>query len=197
MTRSLSPEFYSVLIEENLNNFTVMELRDAIIRECKDETNMTLRDHHKRAYRVVLRLLTAGLLEKSKDISEFARYKKTPLFVASVFKQRVAVDLGPKQPKQSKQSKQSKQVECGVPSLPVNDPCIRDELDQLVKTYQVDLLSSIGESEEYLRLHQTYPQLKAKLEPHYLKSRDVSSKILGKIRAIESVLAGMPKDPVS
>ena len=188
MTRSLSPEFYSVLIEGNLNNFTVMELRDAIIRECKDETDMTLRDHHKRAYRVVLRLLTAGLLEKSKDISEFARYKKTPLFVASVFKQRVTGDRGPKQPTQ---------VEHGAHSLPVKDPCIRDELDQLVKTYQVDLLSSIGESEEYLRLHQTYPQLKAKLEPHYLKSRDVSSKILGKIRAIESVLAGMPKDPVS
>ena len=190
MTRSLSPEFYSVLIEGNLNNFTVMELRDAIIRECKDETDMTLRDYHKRAYRVVLRLLTAGLLEKSKDISEFARYKKTPLFVASVFKQRVTVDRGPKQPKQPKQ------VEHGALILPVNDPCIRDELDQLVKTYQVDLLSSIGESEEYLRLHQTYPQLKAKLEPHYLKSRDVSSKILGKIRAIESVLAGMLKDPV-
>jgi hypothetical protein len=190
MTRSLSPEFYSVLIEGNLNNFTVMELRDAIIRECKDETDMTLRDYHKRAYRVVLRLLTAGLLEKSKDISEFARYTKTPLFVASVFKQRVTVDRGPKQPKQPKQ------VEHGAPVLPVNDPCIRDELDQLVKTYQVDLLSSIGESEEYLRLHQTYPQLKAKLEPHYLKSRDVSSKILGKIRAIESVLAGMLKDPV-
>lgn len=190
MTRSLSPEFYSVLIEGNLNNFTVMELRDAIIREYKHETDMNLRDYHKRAYRVVLRLLTAGLLEKSKDISEFARYKKTPLFVASVFKQRVTVDRGPKQPKQPKQ------VEHGAPVLPVNDPCIRDELDQLVKTYQVDLLSSIGESEEYLRLHQTYPQLKAKLEPHYLKSRDVSSKILGKIRAIESVLAGMPKDPV-
>lgn len=194
MTRSLSPEFYSVLIEGNLNNFTVMELRDAIIRECKDETDMTLRDYHKRAYRVVLRLLTAGLLEKSKDISEFARYKKTPLFVASVFKQRVTVYRGPKQPRQPKQPTQ---VEHGAPSLPVKDPCIRDELDQLVKTYQVDLLSSIGESEEYLRLHQTYPQLKAKLEPHYLKSRDVSSKILGKIRAIESVLAGMPKDPVS
>ncbi|MCE2746635.1 MAG: hypothetical protein LW710_12125 [Burkholderiales bacterium] len=190
MTRSLSPEFYSVLIEGNLNNFTVMELRDAIIREYKDETDMTLRDYHKRAYRVVLRLLTAGFLEKSKDISEFARYTKTPLFVASVFKQRVTVDRGPKQPKQPKQ------VEHGAPVLPVNDPCIRDELDQLVKTYQVDLLSSIGESEEYLRLHQTYPQLKAKLEPHYLKSRDVSSKILGKIRAIESVLASMPKDPV-
>lgn len=193
MTRSLSPEFYSVLIEGNLNNFTVMELRDAIIRECKDETDMTLRDHHKRAYRVVLRLLTAGLLEKSKDISEFARYKKTPLFVASVFKQRVTGDRGPKQPKQPKQPTQ---VEHGAHRLPVKDPCIRDELDQLVKTYQVDLLSSIGESEEYLRLHQTYPQLKAKLEPHYLKSRDVSSKILGKIRAIVSVLAGMPKDPV-
>ena len=27
-----------------MNNFTVMELRDAIIRECKDETDMTLRD---------------------------------------------------------------------------------------------------------------------------------------------------------
>lgn len=74
MTRSLSPEFYSVLIEGNLNNFTVMELRDAIIREYKHETDMNLRDYHKRAYRVVLRLLTAGLLEKSKDISEFARY---------------------------------------------------------------------------------------------------------------------------
>jgi len=111
-----------------------------------------------------------------------------------VFKQRVTVERGPKQPRQPNQPTQ---VEHGAPSLPVKDPCIRDELDQLVKTYQVDLLSSIGESEEYLRLHQTYPQLKAKLEPHYLKSRDVSSKILGKIRAIESVLAGMLKDPVS
>ena len=183
MARKLSTEFYSVLIEKNLDHFTVMELRDAICSEM-DQNNDTCdqREQHKRAYRVVLRLLNAGLLKKSKGPAEFARYHKTPLFSASNFQPRLATE----------RTTDFVASRIDTPQKPSDNTGIQETLGELIKGYQVDLLSAIGESEEYMRLHQSFPQLKGSLEPHYLRSRELSSKILGKIRAIESILADLP-----
>jgi hypothetical protein len=61
---------------------------------------------------------------------------------------------------------------------------LKDELAQR----KVELISSIGESEEYQRLFNKFPALPTAIRSQYLESRDRSSKLLGQLRAVENIL---------
>jgi len=63
------------------------------------------------------------------------------------------------------------------------------QLEESIKQYQVDLLSSIGESEEYMRLYVAFPKMKTHLETQYHQARERSSKLLGQIKAIKNILS--------
>ena len=67
------------------------------------------------------------------------------------------------------------------------------QLKERLKQSEVDLLTSIGESEEYMRLYQSFPEMKADLESLYMLARENSSKLLGQVKAIKSVLAHQKK----
>lgn len=178
----LAAEFYAILIEQGLDNFTVMQLRDALMVRLGVDGCAAQREQHRRAYRLVMRLLNARLLEKQKEPAAHARYCKTPLFSKIGFSKKRAqsAELFPL-------------VANTRPGENVNEEIrIKEKLQALVKTYQVDLLASIGESEEYMRLHEHFPELKARLEPRYHLSREKSSKILGHIKAVENILAELP-----
>lgn len=54
---------------------------------------------------------------------------------------------------------------------------------------KVELISSIGEAEEYQRLCNKFPALSKTVKPQFLQSRDRSSKLLGQLRAVENILA--------
>ena len=62
------------------------------------------------------------------------------------------------------------------------------KVEEQLKQYKVDLLASVGESEEYMRLYQTNPEFKTFLENEYHQAREQSSKLLGQIKALETVL---------
>jgi hypothetical protein len=51
------------------------------------------------------------------------------------------------------------------------------------------MMAAIGESEEYIRLLNDYPEMKNILSESYHSSRDNSSKLLGKIKAIKTILS--------
>jgi hypothetical protein len=55
-------------------------------------------------------------------------------------------------------------------------------------SYKQQLLLGIGEADEYKQLCKEYPELKEDLQPKYNNTRDQNTKILGKIKAIESLL---------
>jgi hypothetical protein len=62
------------------------------------------------------------------------------------------------------------------------------DLKKRAKKCHVDLLSSVGESEEYKALFQIYPSLRDALQPRYQDALEASSKLLGQLRAIEAAL---------
>lgn len=64
-----------------------------------------------------------------------------------------------------------------------------EALQEELKKHQVELMASVGEAEEYMRLYQRYPALKDHLKHQYHISRDRSSKLLGQVRAVEAVIA--------
>jgi len=67
---------------------------------------------------------------------------------------------------------------------------LQEELSQR----RVELVASIGEAEEYQRLYNKYPALRDAVKEQYLESRERSTKILGQLRAVESVITkiGLP-----
>lgn len=67
---------------------------------------------------------------------------------------------------------------------------LQEELSQR----RVELVASIGEAEEYQRLYNKYPALRVAVREQYLESRERSTKLLGQLRAVESVITkiGLP-----
>lgn len=67
---------------------------------------------------------------------------------------------------------------------------LQEELSQR----RVELVASIGEAEEYQRLYNKYPALRSAVKEQYLESRERSTKLLGHLRAVESVITkiGLP-----
>jgi hypothetical protein len=55
-------------------------------------------------------------------------------------------------------------------------------------SYKQQLLLNMGEAEEYKKLCVEYPELQVKLQPKYNSIREKNTKILGSIKAIESIL---------
>jgi len=169
-TITLDTDLHSVLGNKAFDNFTVMQLRDEYIKiRDSNENIIKIRQF---VYRQVLRFVRLGLLKKNVAAnSREATYSKTKKFSNTLFKP----------------STFRKKITQASPEPTV----IRDNLiaiQERLKQYQIDLLASVGESEEYMRLYRTNPEFKSFLEFEYLKARDKSSKLLGQIKAVKSVL---------
>ncbi|HDZ38435.1 MAG TPA: hypothetical protein ENH62_09145 [Marinobacter sp.] len=61
---------------------------------------------------------------------------------------------------------------------------LQEELSQR----RVELVASLGEAEEYQRLYNKYPALRGAVKEQYLESRERSTKLLGQLRAVETVI---------
>ncbi|WP_036798619.1 hypothetical protein [Photobacterium marinum] len=170
---------YFILMDDQFDNFTVIEMRDAYLSKFDNHLDTT--EARKIVYRQILRLQRRGLLEKNgANNARDSRYKKTALFYES--------DLQP-HPKDASPVRQINN--CGHIDE-CKDPVIQ-QLKERLKQCEVDLLTSIGESEEYMRLYESFPEMKEHLESQYLQARENSSKLLGQIKAIKIVLTHQKK----
>lgn len=61
-------------------------------------------------------------------------------------------------------------------------------LKEKYNAYKQQLLIGMGEADEYKLLCRQHPYLQEKIQPKYNKIRDANSRLLGKIRVIESLL---------
>lgn len=177
----------SVLKNMDFNEFTIAGLRSLFDTSCAHLDAIPESRVHQRMYRMTQRLMSQGVLvqvSNSKNERE-KTYKKTPLFAETEFLVR-----GCKKMVEEKQTKTMVNLDrrSGSP-----DAGIDEQLKNRIRVYQVDLLTSIGESEEYKRLGYEYPGLKQKLEQSYLDARERSSRLLGQIKALKHVLQQLPQ----
>ena len=63
-------------------------------------------------------------------------------------------------------------------------------LRQRLKSYEIDLLTLMGEAEEYKLLIDSTPQIATNLNDKFIESRNKSTKLVGKIRVLKSVISG-------
>jgi len=175
---ALHPDVHNLLITNNIDNFTVSEIRDALMYSSnafsgKSETRRYI-------YRVVCKLVKLGLLIKhpNKQIKKI-KYTKPELFFTANF--------------MIKQDVQTLEVE--TPKVPllndeaaeINTDFFAELLEQKQK-HEAELAIKLGEVEEFKALMKRYPQKNELFNRFYLETRDYSAQLLGKVNALTKVL---------
>ena len=173
---TVNTQLHAILQDESFNNFHVTQLRDAYVGNSSVTQDPT--EARKYVYRQILRLVKKGLLlKKGTKNSKTVTYQKSELFFKTNFI--------------------AQSITAGTVSKPkatsVDTSIAVQLLEERLKESEVDLLTSIGESEEYMRLYRSFPEMKAHLKSQYLQARENSSKLLGQIKAIKSVIAHQKK----
>jgi hypothetical protein len=65
----------------------------------------------------------------------------------------------------------------------------RQSLQERLNRHKLEMLSAMGETEEYDAICSEIPELRDDVQPLYNQSRDKCSKLLGRVKALESLLA--------
>jgi len=160
-----------IIANKNVDHFSTLEVRTAFLA-LKNDPSINRNDARRFVYSELLKLVKKGWLRKAiskkKEISSFI---KTELFDANAFD--LVADC------QNLMSKNFKAV-------PRSN--IQKELFERLHDYKNELLISLGETDEYKKLYEKFPEFHTNLQPQYDKARDNNSRFLGKIKALENLI---------
>ena len=90
-------------------------------------------------------------------------------------------------PGASEQPPQYRLAASSLPETPAPDALI--VLRQKLQRHRVELLSTIGETEAYDEICTELPTLQSSVQAQYNEAKDRSLKLLGRIRALETLIA--------
>lgn len=168
------------LLQQQLNiPFSNTEIRDAYLAKIPKDQRPGRNQLRKHIYNELLRLESAKIIERHEGSTgrgcKFIYHSKTS-------------GISMKE-KHSPFGAADKQIDSSMDDE--TQRALQEELSQR----KVELIASIGEAEEYQRLYTKYPALRSAVEAQYLLSRERSTKLLGQLRAVESVITkiGSPK----
>ncbi len=180
---SLASPIHQILVKDGLDQFTVRELRDAYLRRLElPATSATEREAYRTVYRQVVTLQRNDFVEKIQGADGATRYQKTLKFHETTF-----VETSSPKPEKVKVTAKNAVV-TAVQSSRIADSALIATLQRTAHQYQVDMLAAIGESEEYQRLAKEHPAIRHLFEANHCVAREKSSKLLGQLRAIETVI---------
>jgi hypothetical protein len=159
-------------LADNFNNFTVLELRSAYLAIVSNP-QLGKVEARKYVYRHILRLESKGLLErKYSEKRDRTFYSKTKQFSPDCFQVS------------------EEHLETSKPPLKKEENLgVKKDLISKINKYRLELLTSIGETEEYKALCSEFPQMADNLQERYNNARDNGSKVLGRIKALESLIS--------
>tara|TARA_R110001599_G_scaffold343413_2_gene565993 strand:+ start:2015 stop:2536 length:522 start_codon:yes stop_codon:yes gene_type:complete len=164
MSQKLNAKIHVLIVENELDNFTLLEIRKAHEKAFDDIPSAS--EVRKFLYRQIYRLVKEGLLVKNGlHNSQNITYSKTPLFMDKF---------------QSTSTAESKNhnVDCSITAI-----------EQKLVSYKVDLSASIAESEEYQQFSKENPHLGSVIYEKLQSSRERSSRLLGQVKAMENIKA--------
>jgi len=170
----------SILKTESFNKFTILELRGAYLAISRDK-DLHKTEARRFVYRHILRLEKNGLLKRiySKKTNK-TTYAKTSKFDTSKFN-AINQLLGD-------------EVKFNLTGTDSTSKDLLQILINKLQGYKVELLTSIGETDEYKSLCLQYPQLKEQLQENYNFARENSQKIIGKVKALEKSIEQHKQD---
>jgi hypothetical protein len=168
---------YSLLITKQMNDFTVSEAKDALLREHAEFTD----DKKTRmfVYRQLSRNIEKGLIKRTDFFDGDTKkvlYSKTEAFGESMI---IPIKRTSKAKKMNNRKAPPKKVET------IN---YKIELKKELAAYEIDLNTALEEANEYNRLATRFPELQAKLKHHQSEAKVKSIKLLGKVHALQNLL---------
>lgn len=160
-----------IVVAPNFDHFSTVEVRSAYLALSEDKT-IDPNDARRFVYTELLKLVNKGWLKKSvskkKEITSFI---KTEMFDSA------AIDVNPERYVEKKKGSARRET-----------PSSGETLTERLNRYKNELLTGLGEAEEYKRLCEQFPKLKSKLQPKYNEVREHNSKLLGSIKAVENLI---------
>ena len=166
-------ELLNVLKDINKISFTVDELTQAYLNHASSRHSVK-KAARQFVYRNMQRLMKSGHMERLNADGRWPRYALTPLFLSSV----------KSTPSESALEKESRLSEL---RSQFKDPI--DGLKERLKVHQAEVLTAMGEMEEYEAICEEMPDLREVAQPRYNESRERCSRLLGRVKALESLLA--------
>jgi hypothetical protein len=168
---NLDSDLFTLLSSSNFDKFTVLELRSAYLA-LSHQVDLNKVEARRFIYRNILRLEKKGFLKRTySKKTDKTFYIKAASFDINNFNV-VSHDLD-----------EEVIIDSNEPKLLPKD--ILQSLINKLQNYKVELLTSIGETDEYKSLCLEYPQLKEQLQESYNFARENSQKIIGKVKALE------------
>ncbi|NVJ67087.1 MAG: hypothetical protein HWE16_11415 [Gammaproteobacteria bacterium] len=161
---SITSPLREVLLQFQNTEFTSSSIIETYANAVGSEKNQQLSNF---VYRQIHRLKKLNLvISQGKNASNKTIYKISERFEEQLF---------------VISSKASHTTE--IPKAPL------EHLSKRLKSYEMELLTFLGEAEEYKLLQESTPQLADYVAVKFLESRSNSTKLIGKIRALKSVIS--------
>ena len=160
-----------IIVAPNFDHFSAVEVRSAYLALNKDKS-VDPNDARRFVYTELLKLVKKGWLKKS-----VSKKKEITSFIKTEMFDPLAIDVNPE-----------KYVEKKKYTELAKTPPIGEALNERLNHYKNELLTGLGEAEEYKRLCEQFPNLKSKLQPRYNEVREQNSKLLGSIKAVENLI---------
>ncbi|MEZ8736484.1 hypothetical protein AB4559_14035 [Vibrio sp. 10N.222.51.C8] len=171
----LIPFLYQILIEDQLDDFSVLELRDRYLALAGSTLDKAAA--RRLVYRHILRLENKQLLCKvSVKGTKKVTYQKTELFSKTTWEL-------------SKNNSTIKVSENHNSSYESKSNSPKTVLQERLEQCESDFLACLHEFETYQGLSSEFPHLKEGLHDVRSKTKIQSSKLVGQIRAIKMALA--------
>jgi len=170
MTVKINPFLYSILVDLEMNDFTVTDARDALLRESNDFFDD--REARKVVHRILPLAIKNGFLHRSEEKAKGEKlilYSKTKLFFETKFTSK-------KKPLNIKKETSERSA------LSIY------ELEKELFECEIDLHTSISEATEYKSLQKRLPELANSLQNKYLAVKEKSSLLLGKSNALKNTI---------
>lgn len=176
----MKPELLHALNEIQGESFTVAELTTHYL-EHPESLHKGKKAARQFIYRNMIRMVQAGLMEKLPDDGGWPKYQLTQLFKTHYSKKpnNVSSTVTKLYPNADRPN-DLKQKALKKPGI-----ALRDRLSK----HRSDMLCALGEAEEYESLCRELPELSEQAQSLYTEARERSALLLGKIKALESLLS--------
>ena len=177
-----------LLVIKQMNNFTVTQAKDALLREQSEFTDPV--ETRKFVYRQLTRNVANGLSRRTNKLNKGAKeviYSTTELFSS--------LEIVPTS--RRGKVKQIDTANISVPDISTETVKVieyQEELKKDLLTYEIDLNTVLEEAKEYQRLSARYPKLQVQLQLHHTQAKEKSIKLLGKINALQTLLGNKIKE---
>jgi hypothetical protein len=160
-----------IIAMECVDHFSTLEIRTAYIALMNDPS-INKNDARRYIYTELLKLVKKGWLKKS-----VSKKKEITSFIKTEMFDPIAITVNSEIHEDKKKD-----------VVLTETPLLGETLTERLNHYKNELLTGLGEAEEYKRLCEQFPNLKSKLQPKYNETRELNSKLLGSIKAVENLI---------